>query len=267
MARVVTPAERLPTGRLALFRRGLEWRPKARWFAAEITVVVAGVLIALALNAWWEAQQERRKESAYVSQLLEDARVNEQVLRDAILNDRGSQQRNASLLRAFQIRTAPEVDSLGVWLERPQGAYSDPRPSMGTVNALLQTGDARLLRNAATRAALSGYGSEMAADLGELSRTVDFMMSSVSRIGSRYEAVRLPLRVANAEVRFPDTEQRRFLGGYIANWPTLQEDAQVRSGLQDLATAYSMRVFYLQRMLDGTSALRRLLEVERERSS
>ena len=28
-----------------------DWRPKLRWFAAEITVVVAGVLIALALNA------------------------------------------------------------------------------------------------------------------------------------------------------------------------------------------------------------------------
>ena len=34
-----------------------DWRPKLRWFAAEIVIVVAGVLIALTLNAWWEGRQ------------------------------------------------------------------------------------------------------------------------------------------------------------------------------------------------------------------
>jgi hypothetical protein len=29
-----------------------DWRPKARWFAAEYLIVVLGVLTAVALNAW-----------------------------------------------------------------------------------------------------------------------------------------------------------------------------------------------------------------------
>lgn len=43
------------------------WRPKLRWFAAEIVVVVAGVLIALALNAWWGARQDAAAERSYLA--------------------------------------------------------------------------------------------------------------------------------------------------------------------------------------------------------
>lgn len=30
-----------------------DWRRKTRWFAAEFLVVVSGILVALAFNAWW----------------------------------------------------------------------------------------------------------------------------------------------------------------------------------------------------------------------
>lgn len=42
--------------------RRWEWRPKLRWFAAEILIVVCGVLIALALNAWWQGREQAREE-------------------------------------------------------------------------------------------------------------------------------------------------------------------------------------------------------------
>jgi hypothetical protein len=238
----------------------VDWRPRLRWFAAEILVVVAGVLIALTLNALWDAQQESRREIAYLRQLLADARVNEQVLQQAMVEDSRKQGRNASLLVAFQGSRPPALDSMRAWLQQPHGTYSDPRPRLSTVDALLQTGEVRLLRNAPARAAVIGYGTEMETDLDELSRTVDLLLSGESRIVSRYEAAGLPLRLATADVRYPDAQMRTFVSAYSDRWLALQADPQVRSGLQDLATAYNIRLWYLQVMLTATGDLRRLLE-------
>lgn len=49
-----------------------DWRPKLRWFAAEILIVVAGVLIALALNAWWQGRQDAASEVRYLRLLQRD---------------------------------------------------------------------------------------------------------------------------------------------------------------------------------------------------
>ncbi|NND70799.1 MAG: hypothetical protein HKN43_04410 [Rhodothermales bacterium] len=46
-----------------------DWRPKIRWFAAEILVVVVGVLVALALNAWWQGKQEAAQERIVLDEL------------------------------------------------------------------------------------------------------------------------------------------------------------------------------------------------------
>ncbi|NBB87388.1 MAG: hypothetical protein GVY12_14365 [Bacteroidetes bacterium] len=53
-----------------------DWRPKLRWFAAEIGVVVAGVLIALALNAWWAGLQETRQRNALTAAVADELVTN-----------------------------------------------------------------------------------------------------------------------------------------------------------------------------------------------
>ena len=57
--------------------RRWEWRPKVRWFASEIVIVVAGVLIALALNAWWQQKQQDRAERDLVLALLDEFVINQ----------------------------------------------------------------------------------------------------------------------------------------------------------------------------------------------
>jgi len=52
------------------------WKARLRWFAAEIAVVVAGVLIALALNAWWTDRDARARERLVLEDLREDFRFN-----------------------------------------------------------------------------------------------------------------------------------------------------------------------------------------------
>ena len=52
--------------------RRWDWRPKLRWFGAEIVVVVAGVLIALAINAWWQGRQDAASEANYLALISRD---------------------------------------------------------------------------------------------------------------------------------------------------------------------------------------------------
>ena len=57
--------------------RRWNWRPTLRWFGAEIVIVVAGVLIALALNAWWGDRQQAREERRLLTALLAEAEAND----------------------------------------------------------------------------------------------------------------------------------------------------------------------------------------------
>jgi hypothetical protein len=67
---------RVGSGRLSR----IDWRPKLRWFAAEIVIVVAGVLIALAINATWAARQQARDERRLLSGLRNEFRANREQL-------------------------------------------------------------------------------------------------------------------------------------------------------------------------------------------
>ena len=55
--------------------RRRDWRPGVRWFGAEFLVVVTGILVALALNAWWGSRQDAAREQAYVRQLRAELAV------------------------------------------------------------------------------------------------------------------------------------------------------------------------------------------------
>ena len=50
----------------------LDWRRGLQWFGAQVLVVVAGVLVALSLDAWLQGRQEVKSESNYLALLSRD---------------------------------------------------------------------------------------------------------------------------------------------------------------------------------------------------
>ena len=120
-----------------------------RWRRAirDVVLIVVGVLIALAANAWREAREEQERAASHLTQLLEDVRENERALRSAIELDRATADGMQHLLSALDGVAAPPRDSLRVWMQRPPIFYSNPRPRLGTVDALIETGDIRLFRD------------------------------------------------------------------------------------------------------------------------
>jgi hypothetical protein len=132
------------------------WRAGARWFAAEFLVVVAGVLVALAVQAWYEGRRDAERERAYLLQLAADLRDTERLLDTADVANRASTLAAARFVRAFYEPTRPPRDSVLAWYGRAS-SYETVRPVTGTVEALIVTGDLNLLRSDRARAAVSAY--------------------------------------------------------------------------------------------------------------
>lgn len=70
-------------GRRRVFPAPGSWRAAFR----EFVVIVAGVLAALAAQAWWTSHEDRARERDYLAQLLADTRENERRLETAIHED------------------------------------------------------------------------------------------------------------------------------------------------------------------------------------
>ena len=134
---------------------GWDWQPKLRWFAAEIAVVVVGVLIALALNAWWSARQDGARADAYLRQLASDLAETERVMAASDTLMRPTERAVKRLLQSYG-EPEPPRDSVLHWID--VGLLTDHRrPVLGTAEALVATGDLALVRDDSLRIAIAAY--------------------------------------------------------------------------------------------------------------
>lgn len=141
--------------------RRWDWRLTLRWFGAEILIVVAGVLIALALNAWWGARQDAAREANYLTLVHRDLGQMVSTLEE--LDDFEARQLGDGV-RAYHLLSAPrrtpeqqaEVSQLLARLTH--------RRTLSVVDAayqdLVSTGNLRLVRNLHLRDHLVSFYEE-----------------------------------------------------------------------------------------------------------
>jgi hypothetical protein len=130
-------------------------RFRVRWFAAQFLVIVTGVLVALAVQALYERGQARGRERAYLSQLRIDLDQTIDNVHQADLYVADADSAVLQLVRAFRITPPPE-DSIVRWLAASSRVYA-ARPVLGTADALISSGDLRLIRNDSLRAKIPTY--------------------------------------------------------------------------------------------------------------
>lgn len=145
------------------------WRKGLRWFVAEFLVVVAGVLVALAVSAWWQGRQDRAHEQQYLQQLDAD-----------LLATEHDMQRAGVLLTSSAVAAAAVQHAY--WGERPaseqelQDDFLLPwgtarfRPVLGNIDALVSTGEVGVIRSAPLRTALVSYLEWSRARLEDINR-------------------------------------------------------------------------------------------------
>lgn len=141
-----------------------DWRPRLRWFGAEFLVVVTGVLVALAVNAWWGNAQQRADERATLHTLREEfTAARETILAYRSLHERVlvsvaavSDSLNASLAERRGEATVPDT---ALALSLIQGTTS---VELGTLRGLIVSGRLGIVSDPELQAALGAWGASLA---------------------------------------------------------------------------------------------------------
>lgn len=150
---------------------------RVKWLAAEAAVIVLGVLIALAIDAWYGTLLESRAEQVYLAQLIEDLRETERQMASATEDNRTAEESTTRLLSHLR-GEAWKADSIRGWLGRVQ-RVNNPVPVLGTAEALIATGDLRIIEDGKARVAITRY----------LSRSRDFWLVPLYQLEEEHRAV------------------------------------------------------------------------------
>jgi hypothetical protein len=123
------------------------WRTRARWFAAEFLVIVTGVLVAVALNGWYQRQHDARNQATYLALLSRDIRQTTLQLEEKAAFEAAQLRDGIAAYRALSAsvrpaNTAEVAAALRKLVDRRTMALLD-----ATYQDLLSTGNLRLIRN------------------------------------------------------------------------------------------------------------------------
>jgi hypothetical protein len=167
------------------------------WFAVvlEIVIVVLGVVIGFQITAWSERQADLSMERSYLNQIATDLSTTQTMM--AFIDDRlaGSESSAAQLFDSFRKIDPLPSDSILVLVSN-SASVSGLNPILGTIEALINTGDLTLVRNDSLRLAIPSYlelqrsmaewqnlvGEELMAALRDLSRMVDIAHANAAEV-------------------------------------------------------------------------------------
>lgn len=218
------------------------WRTALREFAT----IVAGVLCALAAQAWWQGHEERGRERDYLRQLLSDTRENERRLDEAIATDSAAARSAARAIDALTgTAPPPPADSLVEWIGR-SGRSSNFQPLAGNYQALLGTGDLRLVRSDSLRARLAAYAAAVESE-GE--RQAQFREIVTNGAGPMARALPFMRRAFLGDVSSQGVDVVR-----------LRADPDAAAVLFTMQAAGANKLAGLRQLRDETRDLRRALE-------
>ena len=130
-------------------------------FVIEGVVIVASILLAFGIEAWWEGRQEREREREYVGALRQDFDQNLRLIDEAIA-DQESGVEMIVLLREQLSGSSPSVqrDSLNHHFALAFGVTTHQAVPT-TYDELVSTGELGLLTNADLRTALGSWSTQL----------------------------------------------------------------------------------------------------------
>lgn len=202
-----------------------------RRLAAEFVVIVMGVLVALAVDAAREAREERLREAAYLRQLEADLSATASSLADAITIDQSARDAADRAIDALNSSSLPSSDSLVAWTLAATNSSASFYPMMGTITALVGSGEFRLVRDEELRQQLLRYHGGVQSAMRIIDGVQPHTWRTLERFGSMLSWVSL-LQATDAQ-RFP------------IEWEALAADRSFHSALYDLRLAAHNRLFAL----------------------
>ena len=128
----------------------------------EGVVIVGSILLAFGIQAWWDGRQERVEERQALEALARDFESAAEVIdRELLAMDSVAIAANIILGWTGPSADSRHADSLALLLPSIT-RVTDFQPPVGTLQALLGSGDLSLIRNDSLRAALASFPSHLA---------------------------------------------------------------------------------------------------------
>ncbi|MEQ1857002.1 MAG: hypothetical protein ABL963_11045 [Longimicrobiales bacterium] len=131
-----------------------------RWAtkAAEVMVIVVGILVALAGDAWWDGRVERREEREAIASLQNEFTASLREVESASARH----QESAEAIRRLLAWTGPQPrlpggDTVAVALNDAIGTYTTYNDRRGVLEGVIASGGLRLIQNDSLRAMLAGW--------------------------------------------------------------------------------------------------------------
>ena len=156
---VETPVEKKPESEEALPVARPRWKRFARALG-EIAIVTAGILIAFALDAWWDNRVTAEREQIHLRALVSDFQQNVASLRRLIKTEDDIMSGSRALLELARAEQPVEKPALVELMGRVfnSGRY---QPVMGAYEALVNSGGLMLIRDESLRAALAEFAARV----------------------------------------------------------------------------------------------------------
>lgn len=138
--------------------------PSRRWkkFAralSEIPIVTAGILIAFALDTWWDNHGTADREQVHLRALTSDFEQNVTALQALVRTEEGVMSSSQALLKQARATQPAEAASVVALMSEVFNS-SRYEPVMGAYEALVNSGGLMLIRDESLRAALAKFAAQ-----------------------------------------------------------------------------------------------------------
>jgi sensor c-di-GMP phosphodiesterase-like protein len=212
---------------------------RSRWFVAEFVVIIVGVLVALAIDEWRDTLQAEEREQEYLRQLAADLRATRDMFAEAAEDNAQSENAAARLTEIFESDSDVELNEVRRLLAEAR-YFNNPVPILGTAEALVSTGDLRLIGNSRVRSELTRY----------LSRSRDFWLFPLYQLEEQHRNVYMNIillaqryGVTPEHVRGPSAQiGNADLEGFLADsdaYVYISRYAQLKAGVAKMRDAMS----------------------------
>jgi hypothetical protein len=121
--------------------------------AVEATAIVASILIAFAIDAWWQDRSERIVESQHLRALHEDLVISLKILDE----DEAYQQQQVAYLELLLLANSetPFSDELRQWIDDGLWQIGSYEPQLSSLRELESSGQSGIIRNQDIRRSLA----------------------------------------------------------------------------------------------------------------
>jgi hypothetical protein len=220
----------------------------------EGAAIVASILLAFAIDAWWEDRSDQIRLNEFLWQVRADTLDNQRRLTEALQLERGQLGAVEKILAALRSPKPMTLESAREWTQVEPGFlwFSDPRLLEGAINALVATGEINLVENTRVKTSLINYLGQLKADWNEFDRNVSQYLTHKDELARVLELARKPDTESG-----DDTPANELL--------SIQGDKSAAVVFRQLEKNITGRIWYLEQMLAATEELSRQLNTESDR--